>query len=354
MVTPIAKKRNFYLSYLKGLALIGIIVVHLIEWSNIEITTAVFRLREFFYPAVFLFLSTGGAVTYYAYSRYDDLHLATRRLITRGAQLVGIYFLYNIFKFFIYNFKQEPFYDQFVYNGKFTIANILTLHSFSTPISIILTIGLCLIVSPIFLWVIKKVKQPNNTILGLIILLAGYNYAFDHSANWFTNFIFAKNNILFPPALWLLAFLVGFYLAMLGLEKIKFKALIFSVALTILCALGLHTTHFLFIPHHDYMYPLTLYYIIFGVAYIYFFIYVFTGLEKIKNPLVKKILALIRFWGDNTLSIYILQWLVIDFTMWLWFPQAKAIWVTIPLMLLGYSIIKKRRVQEYIGQQNLG
>ena len=351
MMTVPAKKRNFYLSYIKGFAILGIIIVHLIEWSNITITPNLFRFREIFYPSVFLFLATSGAVTYLAYSHYDDLWLASRRLVIRGAQLIGVYFLYSFIKFFIFNFSREPFYDQFIANGKFTIANIFTLQSFSAPLSIILTIGLCLIISPALIWIVKRVKQPQNTILCLIVLLSGYNYAIDHSANWFTNFIFAKNNIMFPVALWGLVFLVGFYLALLGLEKIKGRGLLFFGIITIVCTWAFKTTNFALIPHHNYMYPLTLYFIAFGFAYLYLLTYLFTGLEKIKNKTLNKILALIRFLGDNTFSLYIYQWLVIDLTMWLWFPKAGLIWVTVPAFILLYIVARRHHLQKYLAEQ---
>ena len=99
------------------------------------------------------------------------------------------------------------------------------------------------------------------------------------------------------------------------------------------------------------MYPLTLYFIAFGFAYLYLLTYLFTGLEKIKNKTLNKILALIRFLGDNTFSLYIYQWLVIDLTMWLWFPKAGLIWVTVPAFILLYIVARRHHLQKYLAEQ---
>lgn len=79
--------------------------------------------------------------------------------------------------------------------------------------------------------------------------------------------------------------------------------------------------------------------------------YKFYYLEKIQNPIMKKILALIRFWGDSTLSIYIGHWIVIDIMMWIFFPQYKLIWWAVPAALTLYSIVKIKIVKEYIANQ---
>lgn len=79
--------------------------------------------------------------------------------------------------------------------------------------------------------------------------------------------------------------------------------------------------------------------------------YKFYFLEKIPSKLIKKCLALIRFWGDSTLSIYIGHWIVIDLMMWVFFPQYKLIWWAVPMALIIYTIVKYKKVKEYIATQ---
>jgi len=350
------KKRNYFVSYLKGYAIIGVFLVHLIEWSNIVITDNLFHFKEFFYPAVFLFISLSGSVIYLAYGHYENLARPVRRLLIRGAQLIGVYFLYNIIKLFIYNFDKEPFYQQFIDRGIFNTANVITLKTFSVPISIIFTIGILLLIAPVLLWIVKKFNRAHFILLAVIFGLIILNYSIPHPDIWIFNWLYSQNIVIFPVLTWLLPFVMGFYLAYIGFEKKKLKSGLFFLALTLFCTFVFQPTNFWLIPHHDYMYPLQLYYIAFGFTFMYLLIYLFTALEKIKHKIIQYPLAALRFLGDKTLSLYIYQWIVIDLTMWVLFPHTKYIWLTIPLFLIAYCWLKRKELliycQEQITQKN--
>jgi len=79
------------------------------------------------------------------------------------------------------------------------------------------------------------------------------------------------------------------------------------------------------------MYPLRVFYPVASLFFVSLIFYIFYWSEKIPFSLVKKKLAIIRFLGDDTLSIYIWHWLVIDMTLWVLSPSSIAIWIPFQL-----------------------
>lgn len=145
-------KRNYYISYIKGWAIISIMLIHLIDWSNLVLSESGLYFKEFLYPSVLFFIATAGGVIYLAYFKYD-LWTASKKLFRRGGELIGIYFLYNIVKLYIFDFSREPFYHKFIFSGEMNLTDILSLNSFAAPISIILTIGIFNYLAAVFVFV---------------------------------------------------------------------------------------------------------------------------------------------------------------------------------------------------------
>lgn len=344
MLSKAKIKRNYYVSYLKGWAIISIILIHLIDWSNQILTKNQLYFKELLYPGVLFFIAVAGSTIYIAYAKYDLL-TAVKKSFRRGGELIAIYFLYNITKLFIYNFSVEPFYSQFIAAGKLNLINILALKSFTAPISIILTIGVFLIISPFFLWLAKM--KNGKTIIGcLLAAVIAINYFLPLPAGALTDFLYAKNNITFPLALWLVPFLVGFYLGMWDLEKYKGKLFLIFSGLTIVSGLA-YFKGWDEINLTGQMYPLKLFYVFFSFAFMYLLIYVFSFLEAWRNAAVNFLLSLIRLLGDYTLAIYIYHWLVIDITLWLFYPRADYILYSVPIFIAAYLVIKRKKLAEY-------
>ena len=347
----IKPKRNFYISYLKGWAILSVILIHLIDWSNTVLTTNQTYWKELFYPGVFFFIATVGSVIYIAYGHYPDLKKPFRRLLTRGFQLLGVYYLYNIIKFFVFDFSKQPYYGQFIEKGTFDLKHILLLQSASVPITIIVTIGLFLLIGPLLLWLVKKVNFPKLVILGLIIIMIGLNYFVTLPENIVTNLLLSKNLVYFPPLLWSLPFLIGFYLALYGLGKKMGWWFLFWSVLAGGYAWYLITSGQSWRPSW-YMYPLRPYYIIFSLALMYGIFCLGWLFEKIKSKWVNLGLATLRVLGDSTLGLYIYHWIIIDLTIWLFAPQYKSIWWTVSGFLVIFLIFKRKQIKLYWLEHN--
>ncbi|MDO8592947.1 MAG: hypothetical protein Q7R92_04255 [bacterium] len=334
-------QRNYYVSYSKGWAIISIMAIHLLDWSNQRLSAGELYFKELLYPSVLFFIATAGSVVYLAYAK-KDLGAASKKLFRRGAELIGIYFLYNIVKLFIFNFSVEPFYAGFMAAGKLTIGNVLSLKSFTAPLSIILTIGVFLLISPLLLYLAKN--RLAKIVIGLLVAVLFYiNYYLPQPAGAVSDFLYARNNVMFPLLLWLMPFLMGFYLAMLGLQKHKGKLFLSLAVLT--AAAGLAQFKSLAeVNLTGQMYPLKMFYIFFSFAFMYLLIYLFAILEQARNRLVDYILAAFRLLGDHTLAIYIYHWIVIDLTLWLFYPRADYIWYSAPAFLLAYLILKRKKI----------
>ncbi|MFA6548029.1 MAG: acyltransferase family protein [Candidatus Magasanikbacteria bacterium] len=346
-ITP--KKRNHFISYIKGYAILSVMLIHLIDWSNINVNVTGNWLKELLYPGVFFFMSTAGSVVYIAYGKAETWSKPAWKLFKRGWQLIGMYYLYNIIKLFIYDFSKEPFYWQYTEHGKMNWQNILTLHVFSSPIGILLTIGALIILSPILLFITKKIKW-SNLFISLILLGIIINAYFIPTSGLISDFVFSQNNISFPLALWSIPFVAGYLIASLGFEERKHWWLAIFLPLAIV-SYFYQTKHGLsIIPSHS-MYPLQAYYLFVSLLFTALLFYIFFILEKIPCSIMKKVLSLIRFWGDSTLAIYVYHWIVVDLVMWAFFPQTKLIWVAVPIFLLLYTIVKRAKFKEYLLNQ---
>ena len=346
MQTPQPKKRNYYISYIKGVAIIFIILIHLLDWGDTPLSPWAKFAKQILYPGVVFFMATAGSVIYIAYNKYDDLKKPTRRLIWRGVQLIGIYYLYNIIKFFIFDYSTEHFYGGYIQQGIFTLKGILTLKAYAVPIPILITFGIFLILSPILLWVVKRTKHPHVILLTLIGMLTFMNYIVPLPINSVTDFLYARGNSTFATLLWLLPFLLGFYMAFVGFEKQKQKGLIISLALTVLALWYAHIKGFDWHLDNS-LHPLRPHAITFSFAFMYALMYVFGWMEKSLTKLCRYKLTVLRVLGDYTLWLYVVHWIVIDCTIWIFAPRTYVVWITVPILLLGFLWWKRKVLMEY-------
>ncbi len=343
-------KRNYYISYIKGFAIITLLTLHLLDWSNMVLTPHEKMWREFLFPSVLFFMSTLGSVVYIAYGHHEHLLAPTKRLLRRGFELIAIYFLYNLLKLRFYDFQQEPFYYKFISQQKFGFMDILSLHAFSVPISIILTIGIFLLISPFFLWITKKTRYPRSILGGIFLVILIFNYTSVFSQSAIKDFLLAKNNITFSLLQWSIPYMMGFYLAMTGLEKQKGKAFFFFLILT-LCAGGYQFLNDQSLYISEYMYPLKPYYVVASFCFLYILIFLFSFLEKINHAVVRYFLAVVRILGDYTLTLYIFHWIVVDLTLWIFAPETKLIWWSVSTFLILFLAWHHKKIREFSGQR---
>lgn len=342
-------KRNNAISYIKGCAILGVILIHLFDWCEIQWSPEVKNLKEFLYPFVMLFIATAGSLMVIASRKYD-MPTAAKRLIKRGLEIFGVYFLYNITKLYIYDFTKQPFYQGALDNGTLTLANILKLKVFTVPISILLTIAFFVVLSPLILAVLRKLKYPKSFLLLLVGALLVINYAFVIPSHAVTDFLYSKDYILFPIALWIVPFLLGMFFALLDLEQYKMGQIVIWGTLTAITYFWWQQSGHTTWQPSSAMYPLHPYYIAFSFFFMFVLITIFAGLEKIKSPFINRILATIQVYGDNTLELYILHWLVIDLTSWTLFAYMPWIWLIMPLFFVGYTFWNREKINRYICQ----
>lgn len=343
------KKRNHFISYIKGYAILSVLLIHMIDWSNIIVSPAGMWLKELLYPGVFFFMATSGSVVYIAYAKSETWIRPAKKLFLRGLQLIGIYYLYNIIKLFIYDFSKEPFYWQFTNHGRMTWENILQLKVYSAPISILITIGVMIMLSPILLAISKKIKFSNLVISALLVILLYIVYAHTWSGA-VADFLLARNSVMFPIALWSIPFLSGYLLASFGFEEKKSWWLgIFLPLMAIFYYV--QTKNGLDLKPSHFMYPLRPYYMVASLAFVSVMFYLFFWCEKLIFSPMKKVLAITRFLGDYTLSVYIWHWIVVDLTIWIFYPNTKLIWISVPMFLAVFLFIKHEKLKEYLLNQ---
>ena len=141
-------------------------------------------------------------------------------------------------------------------------------------------------------------------------------------------------------------FLICFYLSLIGFEKHKGRLLFLFTGLAMIAGI-MQFNNFASVNFTSQMYPLKLFYLFASFAFMYLLIYAFYFLEQLGRPAVNAILALIRLLGDFTLPIYIYHWIVIDATLWIFYPRADLILLAVPLFLLLYVIFKRQKLTEY-------
>lgn len=347
------KKPNFYISYIKGIALINIVLIHLIDWSNMSLSVFGLAAKEFFYTGILLFTVTTGSVIVIAYQHRSSLRDIFQRLWYRGGELLFFYYLYNLVKVVVFNFSTQPFYEQFINVGTLTIPNILVFKSFAVPITILSTYAFFLIIAPLLLYVHKKTEYPRATIAILImgVLLINYATNIPAAGGVFISFLYANGFVLLPIALWLTPFLIGFFLAQVGFEKQKKPLLIVSGLATLVYGISHYIAHASLLPS-NFQFPLTPYFIASGLFSMSLMLYAFQYLERAQAVFMKKVLTMIRFLGDNTLHLYIYHWIVIDLTIWIFPSHPGVIWFASPLFFVAYLLLKKKKVVEYYSHQN--
>ncbi len=333
------KERNPYISFINGLAILAIIAIHLIDWSNLKITSEQQLFKQWLYPSVLFFFSNLGAVIYLAYAKKRTWLEGFKKTAYKGTRLIAIFFAYNLVKLAFFDFNKEPFFLQFKDKNILDAFHILSLKAFTVPITIILTLGLYFLISPLFILITKKLKYPKTVLLGIIGLILIINYLIPLPVNSLTDFIYARNNVTFSILYWLAPFVFGYYLALSEYQKhykrwLALFGVLFFVSYAFLKFSGQST------DLTSYMYPLRPYYIFAS----YFIMFILMGVHDliglIKFRAVEIIFKVLKILGDATLNVYILHWVVIDLTLFYFFPKSKAILITVPIFLLSFIIFK--------------
>lgn len=347
----VAKKRNLYISYIKGVAIIGITLIHLIDWSNIVLTNTGRIIENLLLICVFLFVLTTGSVLFIAYGQRQPID-QIKRLFYRGAQILLIYYLYSIVKLLLFDFSNEPIYLQFINKGTFTISDILLFRSFSVPITILITYAFLLFISPLIFFVYRKARHPRLVIL---LLTAGFfviNYftPIPEINNPVINFLYARENVTFSFMLWTTPLLIGFLLASVGFEKQKRNILLFGAVLALISAwFIIEKQQSLWLADNEF--PLSPYFIFCSIFALAILLYFFRIIEKLSSKPACAVLATLRLLGDNTLYIYIYQWIVIDATRLLFVNNDRFIWISVPLFFIFYLLFyRKKFIKYYITQ----
>lgn len=350
METPQPKKRNFAISYLKGLAILFIMAIHLIDWGDIAVSPTGRLWKQVLFTGVVFFMATAGSVIWIAYGKSDDLKRSTQRLVRRGFELIGVYYLYNLVKFFVFDFSKEHFYDGFVRQDIFHFKDILTLKSFAVPIPILLTIGFFVVVSPIFLYILKKVKGGVWYLTGLLGLIMLINYIIPLPQNAVTNFFYARGNITFSLFPWFTAFLLGLLVAYAGFEKKKkvfLTIFLLCIPLTLWYARVKGLSWYL----DESLHPLQPQAISISFAFMFLLIYFFDALQKYTSKKsIQALLSTLRVFGDFTLWLYVIHWIIIDLTIWIFSPRTYLIWATVSLMLIVFVFWKKSIIKKYMAE----
>lgn len=336
------KKKQPYISYLKGYSIIAVILIHLIDWGSFGNVKFLQYFKELLFPGVMFFVAMIGSLIYFAY-KDSDLKKTTFKLIKRGLQIIGIYYLYSVIKLFVYNFQKEPFFAYFENSDRIKdLVNVITLKTSVVPLPILFTLGVFMILSPSFLFIIRKSKYPKITIffiLGIVIVL---NYFMVLPNNFLTNVLYSNGYVFHPIMLWIIPYLCGILVSMFGFEQKK--RILFPVFSVLTLVFGVYyyvskTASFLPSFH---MYPLGLFYVIFSLFFMYLLVYFFGFFEKINNKWSNGFLNIVKFLGENTLSIYVFHWVVIDLTYWIFAPKEWVIWITVPVFVFLFVLLKFR------------
>ncbi|MDD5213381.1 MAG: hypothetical protein PHG82_03075 [Candidatus Gracilibacteria bacterium] len=340
------KKKNHYISYIKGFALIFIVLVHLVHWSNIKYGNILHYFMEISSIGILLFMSMIGVVIIFAYGKYTDIKRPAKRLTQRALLLLGIYFLYNIVKYYLFPLgllAHQPFYWQFTERGTMDLISLLTLKSFTVPITVFVLIPILLIVSIGVLY-INKMKYKKTIIGALIAFFYILNYWTPASSMNSLNFLYGINTSMLSINYWLLPYFVGVLVAMFGFEKIKYQALLIFGGLTAIFYFQNSLAGNSLNPSEN-IYPMKAYYVAFSFFVTYIIIFIIQAIESLKNHFSHSFLAFINFLGNHTFNLYIYHWIVIDLTIW--FISDKAILIVVPAFIALYSIYHYKKIKDY-------
>lgn len=348
--SPQLKKRNFAISYIKGIAILFIMLIHLIDWGDMVVSPTGRLWKQILYTGVVFFMATAGSVVWIAYGKSDDLKRSSKRLIKRGLELIAIYYSYNIIKFALFDFSKEKFYGGFMQQGIFNWHGILTLRSYAVPIPILFTIGFLLLFSPLFLYILKKSKRGVWYLVALLALLCTINYIVPLPQNAFTNFLYARGNITFSILPWFTAFLTGLLVAYAGFDRQK------KLFLPLFFVLTLLTLWFAKIKGWSWyldssLHPLQPQAIALSFTLMFLLIYLFAWIEKkYQQKGVHTALAVVRVLGDCTLWLYVAHWIVIDSTLWLFSSRSFVIWFAMIPLFVFFFWWKRKMIAEYRDQ----
>jgi len=338
--------KNYYISYLKWIAIICIMLVHLINWSEMQINTFIYDLKDFFHIWTLFFVTLSWSLMIIAYGKYDNLIKPNKKLIKRAFMLFLIYMIYSIIKLYIYDFSMEPFYKIFSDAGILNLWWIITFKTYVVPITILLLWCMFLFITPIILYINKKFYYKKEIILSLILILCYLNYFVIFPRNTFTEILYWENNIFYGFNLWLLPYLIWIYLWMIWFQEKRKELLVFFWTFTITMVIYQYYNN-LPLLLDPYMYPLKPYFISACFFIMFIFVYFLIWIEKFKNIFIKYSLSILKILWDKTLFIYVTHWIVIDITLWISRPNTILIWITVPLYLIGYLFYNKWKIIKF-------
>lgn len=361
MTNIFSPKRNFYISYVKGLAIIYMAMVHLIDWSELRLWLTTSILKEVLHTSLIFFVTLTWANIIQAYWNYENMKKPLKKLYKRVVILMAIYFAYNFIKFAIFDFSTSSFFIQFMEKWNFNALWILTFKSFTSPITVLVMDSMFLLLSPLLLYANKHFKYKKTFIFFLIIGLVMFNYGFilpnylpmspkdpyfPIQKNIILDVLYWNDFILFPMALWAVPYLIGSLLSMFGFEKIRHEAIMIFAMITIaLWSIKISNNESLFL--NPYIFPLMPYYIFVCFFALFVFVQCFIWLEKMRSEKINKMLSILRLFWDKSLKMYIYHWMVIDLSIHLFFPYLWSMWISMIIFVAVFVYIHKKEVALY-------
>lgn len=338
------------------------IIVHLIDWSEIPMANFSIILKEILHTSLIFFVALTWANIIQAYGNYENLTKPITKLYKRVWVLILIYFIYNLTKLFIFDFSTSNFWLQYINKWTFNVEWILSFKSFTSPITVLILDSMFLILSPLLLLLNKKAKYKKTILFFIILSILIINYFiilpnylpfnpknpfFPIEQNIFLDVIYWRWFVLFPMALWAVPYLVWSLLSMLWFEKKRNVAIIFFATITIiLWTMKVVNNETLML--NPYIFPLMPYYMFVSFFALFVFTQITIWLEKSKNEIVYKSLAMLRFLGDNSLRIYLYHWIAIDLAIWIFYPNLWMTWVVMIIYLSWHIYLKRKMITDYI------
>lgn len=346
-------KKNKYISYIKGLAFFSILLIHLCDWGGLTNNLIFVNFRKIFYPglSILIFVSMSGSLIYLAYRDYN-LKKASKRLFIRGLKLIGIYYIFSILKLFLFDFSKQDLYSQFIGSNRMNdLINILTLKKSDTGIAILFTIGSFLLISPILLYFTRKSKHPSRLIFLIALFFIILSLIITPNNNsYLYNLLYSNNFAIFPLFLWIIPYLLGIFIAMIGFERRK-KVILFFTSIISLVYIIFFSFKKMIISPKIYAYQLSdgsikyyIYFVLFSFMVLSLIMYLFKYIIKKNNKVFNKILYILEFVGDRTFDLYLIQWIFIDLTYLLFSPNNWLVFITVPIASFIYCLIKYKKL----------